>query len=244
MNKIQSFMAAGATRALTAKAFVGAIFAASLLFSSAAFAQVKIGTNPTTINTANNLEVEASTAGRKTSIDKTTGQVTIKDGTEGAGKLLTSDANGGASWQPVGAQDSPVLFNVTNTANQVIAASTIAYVDFNLKGYDKGSNFDLTTNTLTIPASGTGVYQFNCIFSTLNQAIVQGVYVQLEINGTAVNSFGIGNCAPGSGIGGSGATIVALNAGDVVKVKLIPSLQPSQSITFFHFNFSGSMVSR
>lgn len=77
-----------------------ALFAAALLFgSSAAFAQVKIGTNPTTIEPNSNLEVEASTPGRKTKIDKTTGQVTITDGTEGAGKVLTSDAVGGASWQ-------------------------------------------------------------------------------------------------------------------------------------------------
>jgi len=76
------------------------LFAAALLLgSSAAFAQVKIGTNPTTIEPNSNLEVEASTPGRKTKIDKTTGQVTITDGTEGAGKVLTSDAAGGASWQ-------------------------------------------------------------------------------------------------------------------------------------------------
>jgi hypothetical protein len=72
---------------------------ALLLGSSAAFAQVKIGTNPTTIEPNSNLEVEASTPGRKTKIDKTTGQVTITDGTEGAGKVLTSDAVGGTSWQ-------------------------------------------------------------------------------------------------------------------------------------------------
>ena len=73
--------------------------AAMLLGSSNVFAQVKIGTNPTTIEPNSNLEVEASTAGRKTKVDKTTGQVTIADGTEGAGKVLTSDAVGGTSWQ-------------------------------------------------------------------------------------------------------------------------------------------------
>lgn len=77
-----------------------ALFAAALLLgASSAFAQVKIGTNPTTIEPNSNLEVEASTAGRKTKIDKTTGQVSIADGTEGAGKVLTSDAAGGTSWQ-------------------------------------------------------------------------------------------------------------------------------------------------
>lgn len=79
---------------------ISVLFAAALLLgSSSVFAQVKIGTNPATIEPNSNLEVEASTPGRKTKIDKTTGQVTITDGTEGAGKVLTSDAAGGASWQ-------------------------------------------------------------------------------------------------------------------------------------------------
>ncbi|MHA4740635.1 hypothetical protein [Dyadobacter sp. MSC1_007] len=70
-----------------------------LAVSSVSLAQVKIGTNPTTIEPNSNLEVEASTAGRKMKVDKTTGQVTITDGTQGAGKVFTSDANGAGSWQ-------------------------------------------------------------------------------------------------------------------------------------------------
>ena len=63
MKTKQPFTAAGAIRVLTAKAFVGAMFATALLFSSAAFAQVKIGTNPTTIATGSALEVEGSNKG-------------------------------------------------------------------------------------------------------------------------------------------------------------------------------------
>jgi hypothetical protein len=68
-------------------------------FAMHANAQVKIGTNPTTIEAASNLEVEASTAARKVKVDKNTGQLTIKDGTEGEGRILTSDAAGGTSWR-------------------------------------------------------------------------------------------------------------------------------------------------
>lgn len=64
---------------------------------NAARAQVKIGANAKTIGTNSNLEVEA-TNGKKTIVDKATGQVTIQDGTEGAGKVLTSDATGGSRW--------------------------------------------------------------------------------------------------------------------------------------------------
>ncbi|MGM9512393.1 hypothetical protein ACS5NO_31965 [Larkinella sp. GY13] len=72
-----------------------ALFASTVV----AEAQMKIGSNPTVTNPNANLEVEASTPNRKVTVDKTTGQVTIKDGTEGAGKVFTSDANGGGSWQ-------------------------------------------------------------------------------------------------------------------------------------------------
>lgn len=86
------------TNQLVSKSLFTALFAGSLFLSSSVFAQVKVGTNPTTINAANNLEVEAS-GGSKVSVDKTTGKVTIADGSQGAAKILTSDANGVATWQ-------------------------------------------------------------------------------------------------------------------------------------------------
>ncbi len=70
---------------------------ATLAFFFKAQAQVKIGANPSAIGTSSSLEVEA-TNGNKTMVNKTNGQITIQDGTQGAGKVLTSDANGVASW--------------------------------------------------------------------------------------------------------------------------------------------------
>jgi hypothetical protein len=95
---------------------IGFLLAATTISS----AQVKIGSNPTTIDPNSNLEVEASTPGRKVKIDKTTGQITIADGTQGEGKILSSDANGAASWQPapgtsviIGDNNSPSLVFVS-----------------------------------------------------------------------------------------------------------------------------------
>ncbi|WP_254411167.1 hypothetical protein [Dyadobacter diqingensis] len=209
------------------------------------FAQVKIGTNPTTINAANNLEIEASTAGRKTSVDKTTGQVTIADGTQGLNKILTSDANGAASWQSPAAQDAPAIFSVTSTANQTSFYGANDKVDFGVKNLDKNNNFDLATDTFTVPANGTGIYQFGTIFSTLNQAYLQGVYVYIYVNGVVSRSIGIANCAPGAGIGGSGFIVTSLNAGDLVTIRVTPSLStPGTSITFYHFSLSVAMISK
>jgi hypothetical protein len=109
------------TKQLLPKTFYAVMLgAAMLLGSSNVFAQVKIGTNPTTIEPNSNLEVEASTAGRKTKVDKTTGQVTIADGTQGAGKVLTSDAAGGASWQ------SPAIFISGTPGPEVTVTNNVA----------------------------------------------------------------------------------------------------------------------
>jgi len=97
---------------------------ATALCSSSVFAQVKIGTNPTTIDATKNLEIEASSAGNKVSVDKTTGKVTIADGSQGDGKLFTSDANGVGTWQPpagtvvvTGLRNSPVTVPITTVPN-------------------------------------------------------------------------------------------------------------------------------
>ncbi|CAG5000551.1 hypothetical protein DYBT9275_02486 [Dyadobacter sp. CECT 9275] len=83
------------------KTLLASAITAALFSSSPLFAQVKIGSNPTTIEAGSNLEVEASTPSRQVKVDKTSGQLTIKDGTEGLNKILVSDANGGASWKKI-----------------------------------------------------------------------------------------------------------------------------------------------
>ncbi len=128
-------------------------------------AQVKIGTNPTTINAANNLEVEASTSGRKTSIDKTTGQVTIADGTQKIGRVFTSDGNGGGSWQAgiVFAGYAP-----SQSGGQDNAASGINIIP----DFDPEAAWDNANSEYTIPEAGyysiafSGVQYFDDGYST------------------------------------------------------------------------------
>lgn len=61
-------------------------------------AQQKIGTNPAIISSNTNFEVEA-TNGSKLKVSSDTGKVTIADGTQADGKVLTSDSNGVATWK-------------------------------------------------------------------------------------------------------------------------------------------------
>lgn len=118
-----------------------------LLTGTTLFAQVKIGTNPTVINAANNLEVEASTAGRKTSIDKTTGQVTIADGTQKLGRVFTSDANGGGSWQ------AGLVFAGYATSQSIAQDNVPTTINF-ISEFDPESAWDDTAEEYTIPVAG------------------------------------------------------------------------------------------
>ncbi|MCF0054855.1 hypothetical protein [Dyadobacter sp. CY356] len=124
-------------------------FYTTVMFFSASslFAQVKIGTNPTTINAANNLEVEASTTGRKTSIDKTTGQVTIADGTQKAGRVFTSDTNGGGSWQ------AGIVFAGYATSQSVGQDDAGTPINI-ISDFDPESGWNSATKEYTIPVAG------------------------------------------------------------------------------------------
>ena len=138
-------------------------FAGLLLVTSFSKAQVKMGANPGTIGTNSGLEVEA-TNGNKTIVNKATGQVTIQDGTQGAGKSLTSDANGGSSWaspavikQNLGIAGA---FRAFNTVGQAVGASTTVYVELNSETYDELNNFAIGSSP-TLTVTETGTWQFN-----------------------------------------------------------------------------------
>ncbi|MGG7664454.1 hypothetical protein [Dyadobacter sp. BHUBP1] len=93
----------------------------TLATSAATFGQVKIGSNPTTIDPNNNLEVESADPAKKISIHKTTGKLTIADGSQGDKKVLTSDANGVATWQ----SQSELAIPVTAFSGAITGLATI-----------------------------------------------------------------------------------------------------------------------
>ncbi|WP_420153873.1 hypothetical protein [Siphonobacter sp.] len=146
---------------MTPKQLLGtACFVGALLTSSGLMAQVKVGTNPTTIETNSNLEVEASTSGRKVKVDKTTGQMTIADGTQGAGKVLTSDANGGASWSALEAIKIPQTMFIGFQADGeqlIVPASSSGAVNSRFKVVPLPSyaaNYNAARRAYIIPAAG------------------------------------------------------------------------------------------
>ncbi len=191
-----------------------------LLAASNVFAQVKIGTNPTTIEPNSNLEVEASTPGRKMKVDKTTGQVSIADGTEGAGKTFTSDAVGGGSWQSVSLTAFAASQGGRENFPQSPNTGLLGTITFPGETTDPTNSFTPSTGTFVTPADGYyvlfGSTQFdNSALPGVPNLIRTCLY--LYVNSASVTQ----GCAFPSSVFSSTAisNLVKLNAGDTVTLR-------------------------
>ncbi|WP_254412664.1 hypothetical protein [Dyadobacter diqingensis] len=206
------------------KAIYSGLFAGGILLAtSSVFAQVKIGTNPTTIDANNNLEVESSMAGNKVSVHKTTGKVTIADGSQGDGKVLTSDANGVATWANAPVPDSPVQLSAYFGSFYNPTTATVVKLNFTSVRFDKSTSLNLATDEVVIPK--TGYYQVSGAITSYWQPTEQGIYVQAYVNNLPQNIVIQGNSPAYVGTSASGGALLKLNMGDVLD-----------------FRFSGSMV--
>ncbi|REA56506.1 hypothetical protein DSL64_26675 [Dyadobacter luteus] len=136
-------------------------------------AQVKIGTNPTTIEAGSNLEVEAALEGRKFKVNKNSGRVTIVDGTQGVNKVLTSNATGDANWQLVDANIIATLpkgkMGGASTSN--LAHGTPVSVAFSDVNFEQGGVIK-AGNNLRLPINGT--YQLSVKLDLENSSACNG----------------------------------------------------------------------
>lgn len=127
--------------------------------SSLTYAQVKIGSNPTTIDPNNNLEVESTDPAKKISIHKTTGKLTIADGSQGDKKVLTSDANGVATWQSQSQLAIPVTAFSGAITGQAIIPTFTTHDEINqrlpLVPTLGAANWSAATKRFTVPTDGT-----------------------------------------------------------------------------------------
>ncbi|HWV28733.1 MAG TPA: hypothetical protein VN038_03725 [Dyadobacter sp.] len=207
----------------TTSLFSTLVFTLALAASSVSNAQVKIGTNPATIEPNSNLEVEASTPGRKTKIDKTTGQVTITDGTEGAGKVLTSDAAGGASWQTLGPS---VYVEASNPGPQtIVGGSGFNRLVMPNEIVDIGDNYNPATSQFTVPTTGYYMLMGRTSKDLTNNTDEHQISFVLLVNGTLATRD-ILDALPGgqTGVAGfvhfQGTTFGYFNAGDVLELSI------------------------
>lgn len=147
------------------------------------------------------------------------GSVTISDGTEGAGRVLTSDAYGNAYWDTLGANPNIGFLAEGRAANVNIAANgTGTSINNTVVFNDGGGTFSTSTGVYTAPSAG--VYDFTASVeqtaSTAGAEIDFGFYTMINGVGSyhGVRSY-VGRVGYQSM---ESHTIIKLNAGDQVSI--------------------------
>ncbi len=112
----------------------------------------------------------------------------------GAGKVLTSDATGNATWQTAATQTPHIAFRaygVSNfetggTPNNEIPNNEYKKVEFNTESYDLSGHFATTGNAASTPSTSRftapvrGVYHFDALIKTTDNFVFNHKYQNLR----------------------------------------------------------------
>ena len=167
------------------------------------------------------------------------GNVKITDGTQAEGKVLTSAADGTASWQYT--PHANTAFQVKlSTANQTIVDATDAVVLFDNLEIDDAFSFNTSNGTYLSPSAG--VYHFDVKIEWALAVSAQALLtVYIDVNGTAREKMKETFVLP-AGTNSktmSFGTNLKLNAADVVKVYVRQDSGDTQEIVIQNSSFSG-----
>jgi len=137
----------------------------------------------------------------------------LNDGTQAAGRVLTSDANGNASWQTPG---GGIQFFATSDTNTVVSQNAYSKIPFQDVRFNSGGAYNASTNYFTAPSGG--LYHFDANLR-LDGASGDQAYMYLRVNGglnagifSTINSTGSANLIISTGL--------LLNAGDSVDIEV------------------------
>ncbi len=151
------------------------------------------------------------------------GNLKLTDGTQGNGKVLTSDASGNATWTSPGSSNTG--FSVLMSANSIIANSFNATLPFdntiNTYGFDDASAFNNTSHGYVAPS--TGLYSFTVSISLASGTAVSNGFITADVlrNGFYYNTPAVTlNTVAGQPLpsGASTTILLKLIAGDVITV--------------------------
>ncbi len=115
-----------------------------LIFPAVLFCQISF---------AQNVGIGTSTPSEKLEVN---GTIKITDGTQGAGKVLTSDANGKGSWQTP-SSGITLPFNASNSSNGISFGITNDNAGTAIYGYNMGGNGYAIKGFTTGGSTGRGV---------------------------------------------------------------------------------------
>ena len=94
------------------------------------------------------------------------GSVKIADGTQGAGKLLTSDAAGNASWQTAASSNAFRAYAGTATLIPSASGTTYTQVTFDNMVYNQNPPGVFTGNTFHAPTAGVYHFDISLLWNT------------------------------------------------------------------------------
>lgn len=170
------------------------------------------------------------------------GQIKITGGNPGAGKVLTSDANGLASWQ----DGAPKIgFNVTESSGPVSVPDANNFiVPFSSEQFDDGNVYNTGTYAFTAPAPG--LYHFSARI-TWDAFTAEGPAVSLVIRVNGIPAEGTTQTIAASAYGITPMAVQAdikLMPGDVVDVMIFQDSGFSQNLRLLSpdAGFSGYKV--
>lgn len=224
------------TKQQLSKAISAAMLAAALFFgSSAVFAQVKIGTNPTTIGTSSNLEIEA-TNNKKILTDKTTGTLKVENkplaatadsivtrGTDGelhqisAQRLLDQQKIPVTIFQGtlIGSQTAPIIVSQNSLDQRINLTPRPGY----------SAVWDATNKQITLPADG--YYHFEAGISCIGSGPgATSVLVTRIWIGAAVSPFDFNYAPISTNFGASGSQLWSGNYVAGTKVSMNVYINP------------------
>ncbi|PSL31536.1 hypothetical protein [Dyadobacter jiangsuensis] len=214
----------------TIKGLIGGAVATIFLAAAPdhAFAQVKIGSNPTVIGSNSNLEVEATNA-KKVIVHKSDGTVVIENTPQGAAtdKLMSVDAAGNVRALTLDEVNTPVATRpYLRLKGAVITAVTGSNVFVTNLAAELQNNVNYTAGTGAITIQEAGVYYYAVTALGPGQAGAPGTvfdYCHAITANNATLDQTCGRSNRGEGTSSTNTGIYKLNAGDVVRINLTTS---------------------
>lgn len=173
------------------------------------------------------------------SLNIMSGALTIKDGTEATGKVLSSNANGNASWAYPPNYNSG--FKVGKNSSQPIYIGGLYLVNFNQETYDEANAF--TGDQFVAPVQGLYHFDAKLFFNLVASASRYNIILAIMVNGTELNRT---QHVVEAGVVSSYSVELnldhKLNAGDAVAIYAYQNSMYNQSVIPQFSFFSGHRI--